>query len=296
MKAFLANKLNCMAIVADGKKIAAEILADLKKRVALLNEQGIEVSLAVVLVGEDKPSQTYVRNKGKACAEVGINFLLYEFPTTITTEALIGQIQKIQTENKLSGLIVQLPLPAHIASKKVINCINPEVDVDCLTFFNLGKLLFNQSTVLPPTPSAMLEFLKYHQIDWIGKYVVMLGRGELIGKPLSSMLAHEPVTLSICNRSTPDLSVFTKNADIIFTGVGKHNLLTGEMIREGAVVIDAGVCFVDGQMYGDIEFETVNKKASLVTPTPGGVGPVTVAKLLANTVRVAETCSLIKLK
>jgi methylenetetrahydrofolate dehydrogenase (NADP+)/methenyltetrahydrofolate cyclohydrolase len=282
-----------MATIADGKKIAEEILNNLQKRVSVLKEKGVTPKLGVVLVGEDKPSQTYVRNKEKASKKIGIDFQLYRYAGAISTDELISEVKKIQRANHLLGLIIQLPLPEQISSKKVINYINPEIDVDCLTFFNLGKLVFNQGQLKPPTPDAIMEVLRYHQVDLRGKHLVLVGRGELIGKPLSVMLANEPVTLTMCNRSTPDISVFTKMADVVITGVGKHNLLTGAMIKEGAVVVDAGVCFVDGQMYGDIEFESVSQKASLVTPTPGGVGPITVAKLLENTVKVAEACDLL---
>jgi len=285
-----------MPKVVDGRKISQNILAGLKPRVEKLNNQNVAVKLGVILVGEDKPSQTYVRNKGGACREAGIDFQQYNYDVDITTAELIKNVKKIQEQDGLSGLIIQLPLPEHINGKKVVNCIDPAIDVDCLTFFNLGKLVFNQGVLRPPTPDAILEVLRYYQVDLEGKHLVLLGRGELIGKPLSLLLAHEEVTLTICNRSTPDISKFTKEADIIVSGVGKYPLVKGEMIKEGAVVLDAGVCFVDGKMHGDIEFDSVAEKAALVTPTPGGVGPITVAKLLENTVKAAESCSLIDFK
>ena len=284
-----------MSIIVDGKKIAQEILDNLKIRVEKLRQNGVEIKLGVVLVGGDKPSQTYVRNKGKACEKVGIEFQLYNYSAEIETKELIAEVQKIQKDNNLSGLIIQLPLPGHIVTKKVINYIKPEIDVDCLTFFNLGKLLIGKNEFRPPTPGAIMEILNHHQIDLNGKYVTLVGRGELIGKPLANILFHEEVTFSVCNKSTKRLEDFTLNADVVISGVGKHNLITGKMIKPGAVVIDAGTSFVDGKMYGDLEFDSVAEVASLVTPTPGGVGPITVAKLLENTVTVAESCSVHKL-
>ncbi|MFA6304854.1 MAG: bifunctional methylenetetrahydrofolate dehydrogenase/methenyltetrahydrofolate cyclohydrolase, partial [Patescibacteria group bacterium] len=166
--------------------------------------------------------------------------------------------------------------------------INPEIDVDCLTYGALGRVLMGSSDLTPPTPGAILEILKFHEIDLMGKEVCLVGRGELIGKPLAAIFNNMPVTLTTCGRATKDLSAYTKRADIIITGVGKKDIVTGEMIKKDAVVVDAGVCFENGKMYGDINFDSIVKKAALVVPTPGGVGPITVAKLLENTVKVAE--------
>lgn len=253
-----------------------------------LRQKGFAPRLSVVLVGDDKPSQTYVRKKGEACEKIGIEFSLHEYPAEIKEEEIISEIKKIQNEEKLSGLIVQLPLPEHLDTKKIINYIDPDIDVDYLTYINLGKLLIGKNEFRPPTPGAIMEILNYYNIDLYGKYVTLVGRGELIGKPLANILFHEEVTFSVCNKTTKKLEDFTLNSDVIITGVGKHNLITGDMIKKDAVVIDAGTTFVDGKMYGDIEFGSVEKKAGLVTPTPGGVGPITVAKLLENTVICAE--------
>ncbi|MCX6785755.1 MAG: bifunctional methylenetetrahydrofolate dehydrogenase/methenyltetrahydrofolate cyclohydrolase [Candidatus Komeilibacteria bacterium] len=279
-----------MAIIVDGNKIAASILTGLKARVEKLKKNKVKPALAVVIVGNDKPSHTYVKKKGESALQIGVDFFKFELPDNTDKETLITRIREIQKEHDLSGLIVQLPLPEKLSAdtRKIVNGINSEIDVDCLTYGALGRVLMGQSDLFPPTPGAILEILKYHQIDLTGKEVCLVGRGELIGKPLAAILQNYPVTLTVCGRSTKDLSVYTKRADIVICGVGKKDLLTGEMIKEGAVVIDAGVCFVDGKMYGDINFESVSKKASLVVPTPGGVGPITVAKLLENTVKVAE--------
>ena len=285
-----------MGQIVDGKRIAEGILADLKKRVAVLKKKNIQPALAVIIVGHDQPSHTYVKKKGEAAEAIGLAFFKYEMPANTDKDTLISRIKEIQAEHDLSGLILQLPVPEKLwpSTREIVNHIHIGLDVDCLSHLALGRVMMNESPLLPPTPSAMLEVLKYHQIDLTGKEVCVVGRGSLIGKPLAAMLNNQPVTLVTCGRSTPDLSVYTKKADVIFSGVGKKDLITGKMIKAGAIVIDAGVCFdrpfgsSQDKMYGDVDFESVSKKAALVTPTPGGVGPITVAKLLENTVKTAE--------
>ena len=278
-----------MAKIVSGKEIAQAIYKRLEKKVAILKQKHITPKLGVVLVGGDLPSQTYVRRKGQAAANLKIDFLLKKFPASISTASLIKEINKLQQKKyKLTGLIVQLPLPKKINTGKILEAVNAKIDVDCLTQVNLGKLITGTYRVKPPTPDAILEILKYHQINLKGANVVIVGAGHLIGRPLTNLLFHEFATITVCNIFTKNLSAITKQADIIITGVGKYNLLTGKMIKKGAVVIDAGVSFVNGKMYGDIDFNSVVKKAKLVTPTPGGVGPLTVAKLIENTVKCAE--------
>ncbi|MFA6460133.1 MAG: tetrahydrofolate dehydrogenase/cyclohydrolase catalytic domain-containing protein [Patescibacteria group bacterium] len=279
-----------MAIIVDGNKIAQTILADLTVRVAKLKQQKIQPALAVVIVGDDQPSYTYVKKKGESAQKIGVDFFKFDFPANIDKEKLIDRLIQIQAEHDLSGLIVQLPLPQGLSefTREIVNQINPEIDVDCLTYGALGRVLMGSSDLTPPTPGAILEILKFHEIDLMGKEVCLVGRGELIGKPLAAIFNNMPVTLTTCGRATKDLSAYTKRADIIITGVGKKDIVTGEMIKKDAVVVDAGVCFENGKMYGDINFDSIVKKAALVVPTPGGVGPITVAKLLENTVKVAE--------
>ena len=214
--------------------------------------------------------------------------MLKKYEESITEEELIKAIEDTQRNENLTGLIVQLPLPKHIDASRVIKHIKPEIDVDCLTSANLGKLITGDYCIEPPTPGAILEILKNHDIELKGKNVVLMGTGTLIGRPLANLLFHAQASVSTCNSSTKNPEELTRKADIIISGVGKHNLITGDMIKKGAVVIDAGVCFVDGKMYGDVNFNQVSKKASLVTPTPGGVGPLTVAKLVENTVKCAK--------
>lgn len=278
-----------MAIVVDGHAIANSIYKRLQKEVPLLQKQGSAPKLGVILVGNDKPSQTYVRKKGQAAEKIGVGFLLKTYPAKITTQQLISEIKKLQQpRHKLTGLIVQLPLPAHIKTGKVLEALHPAIDVDCLTQTNLGKLLTGSYWIEPPTPGAIISILKHHKVSLKGKKVAIIGAGPLVGKPLANMLIWEHATVSVLNRLTPSLIEYTKTADIIITGVGKPNLLTASMIRKDAVVIDAGVSFIGKTMHGDIEFSSVSKKASLVTPTPGGVGPLTVAKLIENTVKCAK--------
>ncbi len=282
--------METMTQIVDGRKIADEILEDLKTRVEAVKKQGIEPALAVVIVGDDKPSHTYVKKKGEAAKEIGLAFFEFRYADDADKETLITRIKEIQKEHDLSGMILQLPVPEKLwpSTREIVNHINIDIDVDCLSYLALGRVMMNESPLTPPTPGAIMEILKHYKIDLKGKEVCLVGRGDLIGKPLSVMLSHEPVTLTTCGSATTDLSKYTKTADIIITGVGKKDLVTGKMIKEGAVVIDAGVCFEDKKIFGDINFESVSRKASLVTPTPGGVGPITVAKLLENVVKVAE--------
>ncbi|MFH1188148.1 MAG: bifunctional 5,10-methylenetetrahydrofolate dehydrogenase/5,10-methenyltetrahydrofolate cyclohydrolase [bacterium] len=280
-----------MPTIIDGKAIALQIRERLAREVAELKIKKITTKLVVILVGDNKASATYVRKKGEAAKQIGIDFCLKEFSKDVSEKELIDAIKEIQKDKKLSGLMIQLPLPEHLNFKKIIDKINPEIDVDCLTETSWGKLVRGSNIFQPPTAGAMLETIKCHKIDLTGKNVVVIGMGELVGKPLTLMLFQENCTITCCNIFTKDLSAHTKNADVVFSGVGKYNLLCGGMIKKGTVVIDAGVSFHEGKMYGDIEFDTVSKKASFITPTPGGIGPITVAKLLENTVKSAKTLS-----
>lgn len=274
--------------IVDGKKIANIILNRLQGEVGILKQQGIVPKLGVFLVGEEKSSHTYVDKKREVCQNVGVDFLLKKFPNNITEGELIEFLKDIQANENLTGLIVQLPLPKHIDVDRVIRNIDYEIDVDCLTEINLGKLVTGNYCMIPPTPGAILEILKYYDIELKGKKVVLIGTGDLIGRPLANLLFHKKATVTACNSSTKNIEEFTKKADIIISGVGKYNLITGDDVKRGAVVIDAGVCFVKGKMYGDINFDEIKKKASLITPTPGGVGPLTVIKLIENTVKCAK--------
>ncbi len=273
-----------MAIVVDGKKIAKKILAAAHQKIM---KENLRPVLAVILVGDDPASQTYVKKKQEAAESIGMRFLLYKFPKTISLSELVVEVKQIQKQN-LSGIIVQLPLPKALDKKLILNELNSDIDVDFLSWISLGKLMIGENAIVPPTPGAVLEILKQHKIKLEGKHIVVVGQGDLIGKPLTNVLIRMPVTLTTCNKFTKGLTAITRQADILITGVGKYNLIRGSMIKKGAVVIDAGVIFKGKKMFGDINFSEVLKVASIVTPTPGGVGPITVAKLLENTVNIAS--------
>lgn len=272
------------AQIVDGKQVAEAILAKAKLRI---EQERLTPCLAVVLVGQNKPSKTYVRKKQEAAESIGVKFQLFHFPESITNRQLVLEIKNIQKQN-LSGIIVQLPLPKTLDKKLILNQLDPEIDVDFLSWVSLGKLVVAENNLIPPAPGAILEILKYYKIPVKGKHVVVVGQGELIGKPLTNLLIQMPVTLTVCNKETKDLVSYTRTADILITGVGKHNLIRGNMVKPGVVVIDAGVSFFNQKMFGDVNFGEVVKKAKIITPTPGGVGPITVAKLLENTVALAS--------
>lgn len=277
-----------MPNIAEGKEIADKILHDLKKRIAELSKTP---SLAVVLVGNDRPSKIYVDKKQAAADLLGIKFFRHEFPNDIGKGHLKQELKKIQAEENPSGMIVQLPLPNSLWSltREIVNEIALEKDVDCLSHAALGRVLMGEHFFVPPTPGAILEILKFYQVDLTSKNICIVGRGDLIGKPLAAILLSKPVTINVCGKSTADLGAQTRIADIIITGVGKKNIIDGSMVKKGAVVIDAGICFDEaGNMCGDIEYDSVSAKASLITPVIGGVGPITVAKLLENTVLAEE--------
>lgn len=271
-------------IIVNGKQIANNLLDKLKLKIDKLK---LKPRLAAILVGNNKASLTYVRRKQEAAETIGVRFSLYRFSESIVLADLVQEINLAQKE-PLDGIIVQLPLPKHLDKKTILNQLKPEIDVDFLTWVSLGKLLVGHSMQVPPAAGAILEILKRYRVRLDnGKHVVIVGQGDLIGKPLTTLLVKLPVTLTVCNKETHNLGRFTSMADILITGVGQPGLITKSMVKKGAVVIDAGVSFEKEKMRGDVDFAQVAKVASLITPTPGGVGPITVAKLLENTVAVA---------
>jgi methylenetetrahydrofolate dehydrogenase (NADP+)/methenyltetrahydrofolate cyclohydrolase len=273
-----------MSTIVDGRAIARKILA---RTQAKIQKENLHPILAVILVGNDQASATYVRHKQAAAESIGIKFELHQYPATVSGSELASQIRRIQKKD-ISGIIVQLPLPKTLDKQVILNELDPELDVDNLSWVSLGKLMIGDNALIPPAPGAILEILKSHQVSLSGKHVVIVGQGDLIGKPLTNILLRLPVTLTTCNKFTKDLPAITKQADILVTGVGRFNLIRGRMVKPGAVVIDAGVTFRHKKMFGDINFAEVSQVASLVTPTPGGVGPITVAKLLENTAAIAS--------
>ncbi len=283
-----------MVQIVNGTKIAKLILKRLQGEVSVLKQQGIIPKLGVFLIGNDHPSNTYVQKKKEACQKIGVEFLLKKYEENITGEELMEEIDNVQKNDNLTGLIVQLPLPRHIDKYRLIKHIDPKIDVDCLTSINLGRLVIGNYNIIPPTAGAILEILKYYDIELKGKIIVLIGMGTLVGRPLANLLFHRKVTVISCNSDTKDLEKMTNKADIIISGVGKYNLVTGKMIKKDAIVIDAGISFVDGKICGDINFAEISARASLVTPTPKGVGPLTVAKLVENTVKCAQRFSRFK--
>lgn len=272
-----------------GKRIAKSIERDVTTRIEKLTKKGQPVKLAVVLVGDDTPSHTYVRAKQRAASRVGMDFVCYSYPTSITQTALIDAMYGIQADPELSGLIVQLPLPEHLNSDDIINAIHPNMDVDCLTYENFGRLISGSPALIPPTPGAILAIIEQLDIDVSGKNIVIFGTGLLVGKPLAIMLMNLGASVQTINAESSGIEKKCRDADIIISGVGQKHLIDHTLVPENAIVIDAGISYdEEGVMYGDVHVESVQEKAAHVTPTPGGVGPITVARLLLNTVICAE--------
>ncbi|MGE0587408.1 MAG: bifunctional 5,10-methylenetetrahydrofolate dehydrogenase/5,10-methenyltetrahydrofolate cyclohydrolase [Cyclobacteriaceae bacterium] len=281
----------------DGRKVAADIKKEIADRVDELRREKKKLPhLAIILVGDDGASTTYVDGKVKACKEVGFHYSLLRFADTISEERLIKHIDQINNDDDIDGFIVQLPLPGHISVDKVTERINPEKDVDGFTNQNFGSITSTHPLILPATPFGVLELLRRYNVETLGKHCVMVGASRLVGAPLGMMLAEQGrATVTICHKYTKNLSDHTKQADILLVAVGKPGLITGDMVKEGAVVIDIGTTRVEDPskakgfaLKGDVDFETVAPKSSLITPVPGGVGPMTIVSLLVNTLRVFE--------
>ncbi len=277
-----------MQQIIKGKIIADKILLSVKSEVEKLISKKHIVKLAVVFVGEDQPSKTYIRKKQEAAEQAGIIFELHTFPAKISENELIVEIKKIQTDPELCGLIVQLPLPEKLYTTEVINAINPDHDVDCMTDVNLGKLVMGTNFLTPPTPEAVMTVLRELNIDLKGKDITIVGTGALVGKPLSIMMMNAGASITTANSRTGNTTEKCLASEIIVTGVGKKDLIRANMIRDNAIVIDTGICFVDGKMYGDANREDMLSKAKFFTPTPGGIGPITVSLLLHNVIICAK--------
>ncbi|MDN5346912.1 MAG: methylenetetrahydrofolate dehydrogenase / methenyltetrahydrofolate cyclohydrolase [Clostridia bacterium] len=277
------------AQILDGKQIAAEVREGVKKEVEELKSKGIHPGLAVVLVGDNPASQVYVRNKHKACEEVGIYSEVHRLPGTTSQEELLALIRKLNEDPKLHGILVQLPLPDHIDEKKVIDTIALDKDVDGFSPSNVGNLVIGDKCFYPCTPYGCMVLLEKAGIDPKGKKAVVVGRSNIVGKPVALMLLARHATVTICHSRTKDLAAECRQADILVAAVGKPEMITGDMIKEGAVVIDVGINRLDnGKLVGDVHFESAREKASWITPVPGGVGPMTIAMLLKNTVEAAR--------
>jgi len=275
-------------MIIDGKKLANEIKQDLKKRVEDLKKKGIIPKLAIILVGEDPSSKIYINMKMISGKEVGIETELHKFPENFEEKELIELIQELNRDEKVHAILVQLPLPKHINENRVIEAISPEKDVDGLTSINMFRLLFKDEFLVPCTPKGVIKMLDYHKIDLVGKNAVVVGRSKIVGKPIALMLLNRNATVTVCHSKTKDLKEHTKNADVLVVAVGKPKLITKDMVKEGAVVIDVGINRVEGKLCGDVDFENVKDVVSYITPVPGGVGPMTVAMVLENTLIAAE--------
>lgn len=268
--------------------MSARIKAELKEEADKLKAQGIMPGLAVVIVGDDPASRVYVNNKKKACCELGILSEEYALPAETSEEELLALIDKLNCDNKISGILVQLPLPKGLDEEKVINRINPKKDVDAFHPVNVGKIMIGNYDFVPCTPAGVMELIAESGIDISGKECVIVGRSNIVGKPMSMLLLHKNGTVTVCHSKTRDLKEVTKRADILVVAVGRPEFITGEMIKEGAVVIDVGINRLENKkLVGDVEFESAEKVASAITPVPGGVGPMTIAMLMKNTLKAA---------
>ncbi len=274
--------------IINGDQIAAKIIKQIAPTVKKLKQKNIVPKLAVILVGADRPSEVYVKKKELAAKKASIDFELYKLPKNISEKKLINKIKNIQTDKTITGLIIQIPLPENLYTESVLNAIRPEIDVDCLTNINLGKLVMGTGYIIPPTPGAIMQILREINVNLAGKNVTIIGTGALVGKPLSIVLINAGASITTCNQRTTNIKQKCLSADIIITGVGQKNILNGDMVKKNAIVIDAGIHFENGKTRGDVNFEQVVKKAKFITPTPHGVGPITVAHLLTNTVICAE--------
>lgn len=278
-----------MAELMNGKEVSAAKRAELKERVTTLNNKGVQVGLAVIIVGNNSASRVYVNNKKKGCEEIGVNSYEYALPEETTQEELLALINELNNDSRVNGILCQLPLPSHIDEQVVINNINPEKDVDAFHPFNVGHIMIGDYTYLPCTPAGIMEILKYYNISVAGKKCVVIGRSNIVGKPMAMLLLKENGTVQICHSRTQNLAEETSKADILVAAVGKADFVTADMVKDGAVVVDVGMNRnTEGKLCGDVCFDEVEKKASFITPVPGGVGPMTITMLLENTVRSAE--------
>lgn len=272
----------------DGKLISAAVKERVKLEVEALKSVGITTGLAVIIVGEDPASKVYVANKKKACEALGIISEEYALPETTTQEELLALIDELNHKKSINGILCQLPLPKHLDEQAVINAILPEKDVDAFHPTNVGKIMLGEYDFVPCTPAGIMEMLQYENIDIEGKTCVVIGRSNIVGKPMGMLLLHKNGTVTICHSRTRDLGAVCKNADILVAAVGRPNFVTADMVKEGAVVIDVGINRVDGKLVGDVDFEAVKDKCSAITPVPGGVGPMTIAMLMQNTLTAAK--------
>ena len=270
--------------IIDGKTVSAYVKQQVKDEVAKLSESGSVPALAVIIVGNDPASKVYVGNKKKACEMTGMKSIEYALDESTSEAELLKLIDKLNNDKQVNGILCQLPLPKHINEDKIIDAIAPEKDVDGFSAVNVGKRWLGKYEISPCTPMGVIELLDYYNIPLEGKNCVIVGRSNIVGKPMAALLLERNATVTVCHSRTKDLASFTKNADVIVAAVGRANFITADMVKEGAVVVDVGINRLDnGKLCGDVDFEAVKEKASFITPVPGGCGPMTIAVLMKNT-------------
>ena len=277
-----------MAVILDGKSLSEKRMGELKNRVDALNAKGRAVGLAVILVGENPASQVYVRNKGKACEALGIRGDTILLPEETSQEELEALIEKLNRDDAVDGILVQLPLPKHLNEAKALRLIAPEKDVDGFHIENAGKLFTGQEGVIACTPKGIIAMLKEWNVPLAGKEAVVIGRSNIVGKPVAMLLLNENCTVTMCHSRTADLAAHTRRADILIAAVGKPRFVTADMVKPGAAVVDVGINRVDGKVVGDVDFDSVEKVAGYISPVPGGVGKMTICMLMENVIEAAE--------
>ncbi len=278
-----------MAEILDGKKFSKKIKNDLKLEVDKLKENGLKPKLAVIMVGKDPASMVYVRNKSKACEKIGIEFEEFLLEENIEEKELFDLIDKLNSDKKITGILLQAPIPKHLDINKAFEKIDPNKDVDGFNPVNVGKLSIGVDGFISCTPFGIMKLLEEYNIDLEGKNAVIIGRSNIVGKPMAQCLLAKNATVTICHSRTKNIAELTKNADIIITAIGKPKFLTEDMVKNNSIIIDVGINRMeDGSLIGDVDFENIEKKASYITPVPGGVGPMTIAMLMYNVVKAAK--------
>ena len=278
-----------MSIILDGKITSKKIKEDLKKEVDVLKEKGINPKLAVIMVGEDKASKVYVKNKSKSCEQVGVEFEEYLFNENITQEELIKKIEELNNDDTVTGILLQSPIPRHLNEQEAFNAISPQKDVDGFNAINVGNLSLGKDCFISCTPYGIIKMLEEYKIDLEGKHAVIIGRSNIVGKPMVQCLLEKNATVTICHSRTKNLENITKQADILVVAIGKPKFITKEFVKDGAIVIDVGINRLDdGKICGDVDFESVEPITSYITPVPGGVGPMTIAMLMNNVIKAAK--------
>ncbi len=278
-----------MTNIIDGKLVASAIRANIRQEVeAYKTQTGKEIGLAVVLVGDDPASAIYVRNKIKACEEVGIKSYSYKYDADMSEEDLVALVEKLNVDDSVQGILVQLPLPKHINEERIVALVSKDKDVDGFSENSIGRLIQGKPCFRSCTPYGVMKLLEYYNIDVSGKHAVVIGRSNNVGKPMAMMLLEKNATVTICHSRTKNIADITKQADILVSAVGRAHFVTEDMVKDGAVVVDIGMNKLDGKTVGDVDYDNVSKKTSYITPVPGGVGPMTITMLMANTLQAVK--------